>query len=142
MTFSGYLLDSGHIDHAIQFVYVQFRGNWLLARGHADRVGPFLFGATWVGQLEQLAPLQPRSALHARCTICACQPLEAQGGTLVRQSFRQVDDGQNFEAAQSQDHRQKLQTAPNKYRRDELAIQKGPEPDARHVLYALSTPPI
>ena len=89
-----------------------------------------------------LAPLQPRSALHARCTICACQPLEAQGGTLVRQSFRQVDDGQNFEAAQSQDHRQKLQTAPNKYRRDELAIQKGPKPDARHVLYAFSTPPI
>ena len=52
MTCSGYLLDSGHIDHAIRFVYVQFRGNWLLARGHADRVGPFLFGATWVGQLE------------------------------------------------------------------------------------------
>ena len=24
----------------------------MLVRGHADRVGPFLFGATWVGQLE------------------------------------------------------------------------------------------
>ena len=52
MTCSGYLLDSGNIDHAIRIVYVQFRGNWLLVRGHADRVGPFLFGATWVGQLE------------------------------------------------------------------------------------------
>ena len=36
----------------MRFGYVQFRGNWLLVRGHADRVGPFLFGATWVGQLE------------------------------------------------------------------------------------------
>ena len=52
MPFSGYLLDSGHIDHAIGSVYVQFRGHWLLVRGHAGRVGPFLFGATWVGQLE------------------------------------------------------------------------------------------
>ena len=54
MTFSGYLLDSGHIDHAIRFVYVQFRGNWLLVRGHADRVGPFLLGATWFALQKQL----------------------------------------------------------------------------------------
>ena len=48
----GILAGFGHIDHAIRFVYVPKLGNWLLVRGHADRVGPFLFGATWVGQLE------------------------------------------------------------------------------------------